>query len=364
MNMKQTLMLMMLALGMCSINVSAQTKKFKVEDDGFEWYEVGEYPTWGAVDKFGNTLVPIAFKYISYDKGIICVEKDGKYGAYDTKGNMIIPTEYDVIPIMWYDGICILVKKDGNQGIYNKYGRCLIPVSRGYKEIFPFGSYWECYHSKYAVKGKRSICDASGKVVFVSKTECDGIWLQYDSLKQKYAIIRDGKYFVDKNDNVVYDPQCYKIELGLGGIDEIWIRKQENGPIRELTQAEINKVVFSGDILSGNKNYFASLKDMERNSNLSAHGANFSNSSSNSSNPGSQTTTVVVEHHRDPIPVQQWQACFACGGMGTMGCDNCGGGGTKYIGDRLHRCSRCNGRGIIPCNICYGNKGQYITVYQ
>lgn len=47
-----------------------------------------------------------------------------------------------------------------------------------------------------------------------------------------------------------------------------------------------------------------------------------------------------------------------------MGCDFCGGSGTKYIGDRLHRCSRCNGRGIIPCNVCYGNKGQYVTVYK
>ena len=90
-----------------------------------------------------------------------------------------------------------------------------------------------------------------------------------------------------------------------------------------------------------------------------------SNSTSNTSNKSNGTTqTVVVEHHRDPIPVQQWQACFACGGMGTMGCDFCGGSGTKYIGDRLHRCSRCNGRGIIPCNVCFGNKGQYITVYQ
>ena len=47
-----------------------------------------------------------------------------------------------------------------------------------------------------------------------------------------------------------------------------------------------------------------------------------------------------------------------------MGCDNCGGSGTKYIGDNLRICSRCNGQGIIPCNVCYGNKGQYITVYR
>ena len=89
-----------------------------------------------------------------------------------------------------------------------------------------------------------------------------------------------------------------------------------------------------------------------------------SDNSNKSTSESGKTQTVVVEHHRDPIPVQQWQACWACGGMGTMGCDNCGSSGTRYVGDNLRRCSRCSGQGIIPCNICYGNKGQYITVYQ
>lgn len=96
----------------------------------------------------------------------------------------------------------------------------------------------------------------------------------------------------------------------------------------------------------------------------SSSNSSSSSSSSSNSNSGNNTTTIHVEHHHDPVPVQQWQACIGCGGMGTMGCDFCGGSGTKYIGDRLHRCSRCNGRGIIPCNVCYGNKGKYITVYQ
>lgn len=89
-----------------------------------------------------------------------------------------------------------------------------------------------------------------------------------------------------------------------------------------------------------------------------------SSSTSSSTSRTGTTQTVVVEHHRDPIPMQEWQACFGCGGMGTMGCHSCGGSGTKYIGDRLHRCGLCNGRGIIPCNVCYGNKGKYITVYK
>ena len=79
---------------------------------------------------------------------------------------------------------------------------------------------------------------------------------------------------------------------------------------------------------------------------------------------GDGTKTIIIEHKHDPVPVQEWQACWACSGMGTMGCDNCGGSGTKYIGDRLRICSRCNGQRVIPCNVCFGNKGQYITVYR
>ena len=99
-------------------------------------------------------------------------------------------------------------------------------------------------------------------------------------------------------------------------------------------------------------------------SSSSSSSSTASSNNSSSNNSGNKTTTVVVEHQHTPQPVQEWQACFGCGGMGTMGCDNCGGSGTKYIGDRLHRCSRCNGQGIIPCNICYGSKGKYVTVYR
>lgn len=115
-----------------------------------------------------------------------------------------------------------------------------------------------------------------------------------------------------------------------------------------------------------NGRQISKIKVAEPRQNTSVASSSSSSSTSNSSGKSNSggTQTIVVEHHRDPVPVQQWQACFACGGMGTMGCDNCGGSGTKYIGDRLHICSRCNGRGIIPCNVCYGNKGQYITVYQ
>ena len=64
--MKQTLILIVLALGMCNINVSAQTKKYKVENDGFEWYQISENGKYGVLDKYGNLIVPPVYGRIKY----------------------------------------------------------------------------------------------------------------------------------------------------------------------------------------------------------------------------------------------------------------------------------------------------------
>ena len=167
--------------------------------------------------------------------------------------------------------------------------------------------------------------------------------------------------FLDKNENVLWNSHAISWSYSW----PIKIRMEKDSPLRNLTQAELNRILFRADWLDGNTEYFAHAAEYPMykiGQNGLASGGNNGAAQQQQQNGG--TTTVVVEHHRDPVPVQQWQACWACGGMGTMGCDNCGGSGTKYIGDRLRICSRCNGQRVIPCNVCYGNRGQYITVYQ
>ena len=69
------------------------------------------------------------------------------------------------------------------------------------------------------------------------------------------------------------------------------------------------------------------------------------------------TKTVIVEHHRDPMPVQEWQDCNICLGSGT--CQTCYGSGTNWNGNR---CISCNYSG--KCNFCHGQGGRYRTVYR
>lgn len=139
-----------------------------------------------------------------------------------------------------------------------------------------------------------------------------------------------------------------------------WNRVNYRKISKDLKRMECYAILYNGN----RKNSPSQTLDYIVSGNNESTSSSTSSSSSSTSSNSNNRTTIVVEHQHTPQPVQEWQACFGCGGMGTMGCTNCGGSGTKYIGDRLHRCSRCNGQGIIPCNICYGNKGKYVTVYR
>lgn len=182
----------------------------------------------------------------------------------------------------------------------------------------------------------------------------------------KYIIAvyeKDHYVFVDRNEKTLWNPWPSKVELTNGW--PIKIYKTKTGTSRNLTQVELNKILFSADLLDGNKEYFAHASEYPKQKIGKIGENNIMTDTKIETTPTQKPEkdqTIIIEPV--PQPVQEWRACGACGGMGTMGCDNCGGSGTKYIGDRLHRCSRCNGRGIIPCKSCFGNKGQYITVYR
>jgi len=374
---KKVLLMIVLALGLCGNKSLAQEevkKEYYVEDDGFEWYSLYLYEDGkskvGAEDRYGNTIVPLMFDGCHYFGGFfgVSIKKNGeeRSGVIDPQGYLIVPVEYSsCIPHTgesYRVAPYILVKKDGYEGVYDTYGRCLIPVNRHYKRIIQRSVdvdktdkksvYYECKHGKWDEVAKFSICDASGKCVFTTKNMYKDIWVSRNKVTWKYYVWVEEEsghnYYIDRNENVVLDL---------------------HGQSRNLTQAEKNKVsCFPADWLSGNSEYFAHAVEWPKHKIAQGGGRSGLQDAGvtedRQQQQGGGTTPIVVEHHRDPIPVQQWQACIACGGMGTMGCDNCGGSGTKYIGDRLQRCSRCNGQGLIPCRTCFGNKGQYITVYQ
>lgn len=216
------------------------------------------------------------------------------------------------------------------------------------------GTYYKCGTSD----GKQVFCDVNGREIVSLKCRYmkPYYYEEFDIFTLTFFTEESGSEkmgLADKYGNVVIAPSYKRFGLYGGKIKA----EDENGRLIEVGNYSTMPI----------GNPFASNPKENPDAPTISSSTNTSTNSNNNSETGT-TQTVVVEHPVDPVPVlvpvQEWQACIGCGGLGTMGCDNCGGSGTKYIGDRLHRCSRCNGGGIIPCNVCYGNKGKYVTVYR
>lgn len=335
------------------------------------------------------------------DCSLYQVEENRKVGLVDNSGTWIVPLDKEYMLIESAGGNYIRVRdKNYNYGIITANGKEVIPPSRGYSSI---GNYDKNTKSFSVTKGRyNGSCDMQGRELSMTKRLPTQYDIKYDggysdvtemtnNGTKYFKVSKGGRYgLTDAEGKQIIAPEMEALEqAGVGflrfKINGFWGVMNYAGKIIIPTDRGYTKI---GDYVSFTKLFpyemdgykgecnhlgqqvlkikVASGKSTAASSNSSGKSTSTTNStSSTSSNRQSENkTTVVVEHHHDPVPMQEWRACWACGGMGTMGCDNCGGGGTKYIGDRLHRCSRCNGRGIIPCNVCFGNKGQYITVYR
>lgn len=332
--MKQIIIILVLSLGMCSINVSAQTKKpvrktntqmkakaklipkdsreYQVEDDGFEWYKVCKNGKYGAESRDGKLIIPTEYEYVYYHS-----ETSNSFYRY---------------PAYFKVGL------GGSMGAYSVLGKCIIPITRHYTGISirsdkEFGTYY-----MYQSSDGAGICNARGQQLVHFK---DVLWV----------------FPTINNDIFYYELQVKGGYYGIGDNTGKVIVKPQPGiySILPINGKFVSNSVQLADVTSLKSTVNPFVDNHEEEKIISP-----SNSSKSDNNFGNNTTTVVVEHHRDPIPVQEWVQCTAC--WGSTVCPHCAGSGTTYIGNNLHRCSRCGGRKI--CTSCSGKGGSYITVYK
>ena len=297
-----------------------------------------------------------------------------KQGLFTTSGNCIIPVKYK--SLNWTtddnDNIATFEVTNDNDyiGIMDRDKNWIVPLSKQFTKVTPSEisgkkyflcmkkGYWGLYDAQFneVIAPDYEGLEVLDETNFI-KFRFNGFWgvmtLQANTNTTKTIIPTTRGYtsigrYIKSQKRFTYTMNGYRGECNHLG--------------QQISKIKVATPKPSTTVASSSSSSSSSSRASSSSSSTSSTAS--SSSSSSKSNSGNNTTTIHVEHHHDPVPVQQWQACFACGGMGTMGCDNCGGSGTKYIGDNLRICSRCNGQGIIPCNVCYGNKGQYITVYR
>lgn len=350
--MKQRFLLLVLALGMFSTNVNAQTKKHTftkkttthatsaitkercVGVDGFIWYKIKKGDLYGVQDIEGNVIIPIKYtqiKYYSDQFRYFEVNLGDFYGIYSRKGTLIIPIERHYTTIM-----------EGQ-------------LSDKIKDVI----YWTAKRND----GRRIALDARGNEVIQGKQNYQNIRMEYDrgtDGKPYYFIVFQGTYPNYQHGICDLDGrELLPMKYEMCWINKGSIHKKENGKYVDdiINYVGDTKYDYQNFDDLYNYNYQYNSEASTSTSSSSTSSSSISNSNNNS---GNETTTVVVEHHRDPVPVQEWVQCTAC--WGSTICPNCAGSGTTYIGSNLHRCSRCGGRKI--CTSCSGKGGRYITVYK
>ena len=85
---------------------------------------------WGAIDKTGNVVIPFEFTELeAFNEGLAKAQKNnGKYGFIDKQGNIVVPFIYDCVGY-FYNGYAMVGNNDtGKNGFIDKLGNLVVPM--------------------------------------------------------------------------------------------------------------------------------------------------------------------------------------------------------------------------------------------
>ena len=153
-----------------------------------------------------------------YEKQILKVEKDGKYGLIDMAGKEVLPAEYEEIVAISKIENAYKIKKDNKYGIANNEGK--IAIEPQYADIDILG---KDNKSGFIVKND------SGKYGIVDYSNTQILEVKYDGIEKVYG---NDLYVVTENENqkVVNKEGTDVLTTGFDSIKQI-LSNQENAVI-------------------------------------------------------------------------------------------------------------------------------------
>ncbi|MDP8078951.1 WG repeat-containing protein [Phocoenobacter skyensis] len=106
----------------------------KVEVDLKPIEKNGKY---GFVNSKGNIVIPLEYDeaYSFSENGLAAIEKNGKWGFINSKGKIVIPLQYDGAYFFAKNGLAPVIK-DGKYGFINSKGNIVIPLQ--YDKAYSF----------------------------------------------------------------------------------------------------------------------------------------------------------------------------------------------------------------------------------
>jgi len=225
------------------INEEEGTYKTKVINSKNEeiWTKYDKVESLENYDKSGN---------VWYEKDVLKVQKDGKWGLITLNGNEISEIIYDDIKTLKGVENSIIVEKDGNIGLLNNKGIKIADTE--YSQIFKFGEDYKNGYITVNKEGKYGIIDFNKAVIFENKYA--NIKPIYSS--NKYAVKIDKAYkIIDKSGNILLDRNFEDIK----DINDSNIIFKENGKYGVTTINSENKIgtQYEDIIFMDNNRYIA-----------------------------------------------------------------------------------------------------------
>ena len=202
-----------------------------------------------------------------YEKNILKVQKDGKWGLIDLDGKEIAPIIYDNITTLKGVENSLIVEKDGKKGLINDKGSKIIDTE--YSEIQSFGENYKNGYITVNSENKYGIIGFSGEKILDNNYEkIENIY------GEKYFVIRENgkEQLIDKQGNKLITEGFDEIkQIANSGI--VYIKQNKYGlkdfegntkiePTYDNLK-EINK-----DIFSATKEGKVGLIDQEQNEKL------------------------------------------------------------------------------------------------
>ena len=186
----------------CTYNVNDETGEYKtkvINNKGEELFK--DYDKVEIIENFDSK------QNIWYEKNLLRVIKNGKYGLIDLDGKKIIDCTYDNITTLKGVEENLVVKKDNLVGVINNIGQTIVPVE--YSDIKTLK---EGYKNEYIIvdeNGKSGIISTSGTVI-VEPTYSE---IKYINSNELYAVKIDDKWnLINKKGEILnnsYDDYSY-----------------------------------------------------------------------------------------------------------------------------------------------------------
>jgi len=187
----------------CTYDINDQTSEYKTKainsknEEIFAGYEKIE--ALENIDENDN---------VWYEKNILKIKKNGKYGLIDLNGKEVLPAEYEEITVLEGIANSIIIKKDGKKGLVNDSGNIIIKTE--YKEIKNLGNIYKDGYITIDHNGKYGVISATKKKILENKFD----EIAQINLEDYYLVKQDGKQkLIDSKENTILEEGFDEIKL-------------------------------------------------------------------------------------------------------------------------------------------------------